>query len=39
VRIDAWSRLARPKRAAIEAEAGTLPLPGVERPIEVVWSA
>jgi Winged helix DNA-binding domain len=38
VRIDAWSRLSRPERAAIEAEAGTLPLPGAERAIEVIWS-
>jgi Winged helix DNA-binding domain len=38
VRIDAWTRLSRGTRAAIEAEAGTLPLPGVDRPIEVVWS-
>ena len=38
VRIDAWTRLARRARDAIEAEAGALPLPGVERRIEVVWS-
>jgi hypothetical protein len=37
VRIDAWSRLSRATRDAIEAEAGTLPLPGLERPIDVVW--
>jgi hypothetical protein len=37
VRIDAWARLARGARDAVEAEAGTLPLPGVDRPIEVVW--
>jgi hypothetical protein len=39
VRIDAWARLARGARDAVEAEAGTLPLPGVDRPIEVVWEA
>jgi len=38
VRIDAWARLSRGTRDAIEAEAKALPLPGVERPIEVVWN-
>ena len=38
VRIDAWTRLSRGTREAIEAEAKALPLPGVERPIEVVWN-
>src|SRR6266536_3887118 len=38
VRIDAWARLSRGTRDAIEAEANALPLPGVERPIEVVWN-
>lgn len=38
VRIDAWARLSRGTRDAIEAEARALPLPGLERPIEVVWS-
>lgn len=38
VRIDAWTRLTRRTRAAVEAEAEALPLPGVERRIEVVWS-
>jgi hypothetical protein len=38
VRIDAWTRLSRGTRAAIEAEADSLPLPGVDRTIEVVWS-
>jgi hypothetical protein len=39
VRIDAWARLSRETRDAIETEANTLPLPGVERPIEVVWNS
>ena len=39
VRIDAWARLSRGMRDAIEAEAGALPLPGLDRPIEVVWNA
>jgi Winged helix DNA-binding domain len=39
VRIDAWTRLTRGMRDAIEAEAGALRLPGVERRIEVVWDA
>ena len=38
VRIDAWTRLTRATRDAIETEAGALPLPGVERRIEVVWN-
>jgi hypothetical protein len=38
VRIDAWTRLTRRTRDAIEAEAEALPLPGVERRIEVVWN-
>ena len=37
VRIDAWARLSRATREAVEAEAGSLPLPGVDRAIEVVW--
>ena len=38
VRIDTWTRLTRGMRDAIEAEAGALPLPGIDRPIEVVWN-
>jgi DNA glycosylase AlkZ-like len=38
VRIDAWARLPREAREAIEAEASALPLPGLDRRIEVVWS-
>jgi hypothetical protein len=37
VRIDAWARLSRASRDAIEAEAEALPLPGVDRQIDVVW--
>jgi hypothetical protein len=36
--IDAWARLSRGTRDAIEAEANALPLPGLERAIEVVWN-
>jgi hypothetical protein len=39
VQIDAWDRLSRATREAIEAEAGALPLPGVDRGIEVVWNS
>ena len=39
LRIDAWTRLSPGTRDAIEAEASTLPLPGVDRSIEVVWEA
>jgi DNA glycosylase AlkZ-like len=38
VRIDPWARLSRGMRDAVEAEARALPLPGLERPIEVVWN-
>ncbi len=37
VRIDAWARLSRGTRDAIEAEAHALPLPALDRAIEVVW--
>jgi DNA glycosylase AlkZ-like len=36
-RIDLWARLSRGAREAVEAEAATLPLPGLERPIDVAW--
>jgi len=36
--IDTWARLSRRMRDAIEAEATALPLPGLDRPIEVVWN-
>jgi hypothetical protein len=39
VRIEPWSRLPPPAREAVEAEARSLPLPGLEREIEVVWEA
>jgi hypothetical protein len=39
VRIESWSRLSRAARAAVEREATTLPLPGLEREIQVVWTA
>jgi len=38
VRVETWGRLSRGAREAIEAEAGALPLPGLDRPIEVVWN-
>src|SRR5256714_2644050 len=38
VRVDAWTRLSRGARDAVEAEASTLPLPGMDRPIEVFWN-
>ena len=37
VRIEAWARLSRGAREAIEAEASSLPPPGLDRQIEVVW--
>ncbi|MGH2428088.1 MAG: DNA glycosylase AlkZ-like family protein [Candidatus Limnocylindria bacterium] len=38
VSIDAWRRLSRREREAIEAEAASLPLPGLSGPIVVRWS-
>ena len=38
VRIETWGRLSRATRDAIEAEAAGLPLPGLDRPIEVLWN-
>jgi hypothetical protein len=38
VRLDAWARLSRGTRDAIVAEATALPLPAVDRPIEVAWN-
>jgi hypothetical protein len=38
VRIDTWARLPRGLRDAAEAEARALPLPAVDRPIEVIWN-
>jgi hypothetical protein len=37
VTIQTWRRLPRPARDAVEAEAGSLPLPGVQRSIGVRW--
>ena len=39
VQITAWARLSRAAQNAIEAEASTLPLPGIDRPIQVVREA
>ncbi len=38
VRIETWGRLPPAARAAVELEASTLPLPGLDREIEVAWS-
>jgi len=37
MRIETWTRLSRAARDAVEAEASALPLPGIDRAIEVVW--
>jgi Winged helix DNA-binding domain len=39
VRIDPWGRVSRGMREAVEAEARSLPLPGLDRNIEVLWNA
>jgi hypothetical protein len=35
--IQPWRRLSRAQRDAVEAEAASLPLPGITRPMEVRW--
>jgi DNA glycosylase AlkZ-like len=35
--IQAWRRISRAERAAVEAEAESLPLPGIEGPIRIRW--
>jgi len=39
VRVEAWTKLSRAAREAVEAEAATLPLPALDRPIDVIWEA
>ena len=39
VRIDPWARLSPATRETTEAEAQSLPLPGPDREIEVVWES
>ena len=35
--IQPWQRLSQAQRHAVEAEAGSLPLPGIDRPMEIRW--
>jgi hypothetical protein len=35
--IQPWRRLSRAQRAAVEAEAVSMPLPGIDRPFDVRW--
>jgi hypothetical protein len=37
VSIDAWRKLSPTERAAVEAEAASLPLPGLRNEIGVRW--
>jgi winged helix DNA-binding protein len=37
VRIETWGRLSHAARDAVEAEATSLPLPGLKRSLEVAW--
>ena len=39
VSVQTWRRLSRGERDAVEAEAASLPLPGIEREIAVRWDA
>ncbi|MEZ4455288.1 MAG: crosslink repair DNA glycosylase YcaQ family protein [Gemmatimonadales bacterium] len=38
VSIEPWGRLSRGQRATVEAEAASLPLPGLDGDIRVVWT-
>lgn len=38
VSIEAWRRLSSTEREAVEAEAVSLPLPGLNGPITILWS-
>jgi hypothetical protein len=35
--VQPWRSLSQAERTAVEAEAGSLPLPGIDRPIDVRW--
>ena len=35
--IQPWRRLSRAQRDAVEAEAGSMPLPGIDRPLDIRW--
>jgi hypothetical protein len=35
--IQPWRRLSRTQRDAVEAEAGSLPLPGINHPMDIRW--
>ncbi|MCC7362254.1 MAG: winged helix DNA-binding domain-containing protein [Anaerolineales bacterium] len=35
--IQPWRRLSRAQREAVETEAGSLPLPGINRPMDIRW--
>jgi hypothetical protein len=37
--IQPWRRLSRAQREAVEAEARSLPLPGIERPVDIRWDS
>jgi hypothetical protein len=36
--VEAWGRVSRTVRDAVEAEASNLPLPGIDRAVQVVWA-
>lgn len=38
VEVDAWRRLSGAEKAAVEAEASTLPLPNLTRAVTVRWT-
>jgi hypothetical protein len=38
LQIETWTRCSRAQRGAVEAEAANLPLPGLDRAIDVAWA-
>lgn len=38
ITIQPWRPLSRAERADVEAEAGSLPLPGINRPMDIRWA-
>ncbi|MGQ0600694.1 MAG: DNA glycosylase AlkZ-like family protein [Anaerolineales bacterium] len=37
--LQRWRRCSRAQREAVEAEAGSLPLPGINRPMDIRWDS
>ena len=39
MQVETWTRLSRAAREAVAAEAASLPLPGVDRDVEIAWDS